>query len=167
MNYKIIPAQPLDAEKILEYLKTVGGETDNLTFGKEGVPFSIEEEEKFLLTFKNSKDNMMLLAKDGETLIAVASLNRLSGRMSHRGELGISVLKKYWNKGIGSALIQKILIFAKENNFDIVELNVRSDNKNAIHLYEKFGFEKLCTIPNFFKIQNESIDFDLMNIYIK
>lgn len=39
-----------------------------------------------------------------------------------------------------------------------------SDNARAIRLYEKYGFRKLCTFPDFFKIDGESIDFDLMNL---
>ena len=30
-----------DAEALLEHLKTVGGETDNLTFGAEGLPVTV------------------------------------------------------------------------------------------------------------------------------
>ena len=45
-----------------------------------------------------------------------------------------------------------------------MNLEVRSDNARAIRLYEKYGFRKLCTFPDFFKIDGESIDFDLMNL---
>ena len=41
-------ARPSDAAALLEYLKRVGGESDNLTFGAEGVPFSVEQEENFI-----------------------------------------------------------------------------------------------------------------------
>ena len=63
-----------------------------------------------------------------------------------------------------SALTEAILSFAKENGFEQLNLEVRSDNARAIRLYEKFGFRKLCTFPCFFKINGESIDFDLMNL---
>lgn len=42
MNITIQRATTADAAAILEHLKQVGGETDNLTFGAEGMPFSIE-----------------------------------------------------------------------------------------------------------------------------
>lgn len=31
-----------DAEQMIEYLKIVGGETDNLTFGETGLPVTVE-----------------------------------------------------------------------------------------------------------------------------
>ena len=44
MAISIEKAVPSDAALILDYLKQVGGETDNLTFGAEGHPFSAESE---------------------------------------------------------------------------------------------------------------------------
>ena len=39
MNITYRTAVPSDAVQILEYLKQVGGETDNLSFGADGIPF--------------------------------------------------------------------------------------------------------------------------------
>ena len=47
-EFDIREATPEDAEKIIAYLAQVGGETDYLSFGKEGLPISTEEEEKFI-----------------------------------------------------------------------------------------------------------------------
>ena len=60
--------------------------------------------------------------------------------------------------------MEAILAFAKENGFEQLNLEVRSSNARAIHLYEKHGFRKLCTFPHFFEINGEYIDFDLMNL---
>ena len=48
-----------------------------------------------------------------------------------------------------------------------MNLEVRSDNARAIHLYEKYGFRKLCTFPAFFKIRGEAVDYDLMNLTLE
>lgn len=59
--------------------------------------------------------------------------------------------------------MQTLLDFAKTTaKSEIVELEVRSDNVNAIKLYEKFGFEKIGVFKGFFKIDGKLIDFDLM-----
>ena len=162
MSIRIEKAIPSDAAKLLKYLKQVGGETDNLTFGPEGMPFSVEAEAEFISSMENSIDNIMLLAKSADKIVGCASLNRLPRRMKHRGDFAISVAKDYWNKGIGSQLIDKIISFARQNDFEIIDLQVRSDNKNAIHLYEKYGFKKIGEHPAFFKIDDENISFDIM-----
>lgn len=162
MSIRIEKAIPSDAEKLLKYLKQVGGETDNLTFGPEGMPFSVEAEAEFISSMENSIDNIMLLAKSNDKIVGCASLNRLPRRMKHRGDFAISVAKDYWNKGIGSQLLNNIIAFAKENDFEVIDLQVRGDNKSAIHLYEKHGFEKIGEHPAFFKIDDENISFYIM-----
>lgn len=162
MNVIIERASPADAKAVIEYLRQIGGESDNLTFGAEGLPITVEAEAKYLASMEHSRDSIMLVAKEDGKIVADASLSRLPRRMSHRGELGVSVVKSHWNRGIASALLERIITFAKENAFEIVELQVRSDNKSAIHLYEKYGFEKLCTYPGFFRIGEELVDFDYM-----
>ena len=42
--FEIDQARPKDAAQLLAYLKQVGSETDNLTFGAEGLPGTAEQE---------------------------------------------------------------------------------------------------------------------------
>ena len=159
-------ASPSDAAKLLDFMKLIGGETDNLTFDGAGLPFSVEDEAAYIASMENSRDNLMLLAKDGETIVGNASLSRMPRRMSHRGDFSVAVAKDYWNKGIGRALLKKVIAFAKENDFSVIDLQVRSDNHGAIHLYEKYGFRKIGSHPAFFNINGESIAFDYMYLHI-
>ena len=36
-----------DAKALMEYTKTIGGESDNLTYGSEGMPITLEQEKAF------------------------------------------------------------------------------------------------------------------------
>lgn len=63
--------------------------------------------------------------------------------------------------------MEAIIAFAKNAGIEIIELQVRSDNANAIHLYEKMGFEKIGRYKGFYKINREKIDFELMNLYLE
>ena len=163
-SYEIVRAQAQDAAALLNYLKIIGGETENLSFGAEGVPLDLKAEKAYLGMQAQSHENLQLLAKvDGE-IIGTASLNRRQNRMSHRAEFGISLKKAWWGCGAASAMAERILAFARESGVEQINLEVRSDNKRAIALYEKLGFRKLCTFPGFFKINGELIDFDLMNL---
>lgn len=163
-QFEIVRAQAQDAAALLSYLKIIGGETENLSFGPEGVPLDEAAERTFLDNQAQSSEMIQLLAKvDGE-IIGTASLIRKQHRMHHRAEFGISLKKAWWGCGAATALAQGVLSFAKENGVEQVNLEVRSDNKRAVALYEKLGFRKLCTFPGFFKINGELIDFDLMNL---
>ena len=165
--FEIVRAQAEDAAALLNYLKIIGGETDNLSFGPEGVLLALEAEQSYLRLQAQSTDNVQYLAKVNGEIIGTASLNRKNNRMCHRVEFGISLKKAWWGCGAASALTEAILSFAKENDFRQLNLEVRSDNFRAIHLYEKYGFRKLCTFPAFFRINGQDIDFDLMNLSLE
>ena len=57
--------------------------------------------------------------------------------------MNIVVKKKYRKKGIGKELLEKIIDFSIEENFDIIDLEVNSKNEPAINLYRKFGFKEV------------------------
>ena len=162
MSFIIKRACQEDASALLEYLRQIGKETDNLSFGEEGLHLTVEDEAAYLSAIEHSRDDLMLVAKKNGEIIGSASLNRLPRRMSHRGALSVSVKKEYWNNGIGRTLCERVIAFARENGFAIVDLEVRSDNAAAIHLYNKMGFEKIGTHPFFFNIAGENISFDYM-----
>lgn len=123
-DFEIREAAPEDAEKLIAFLAKAGGETEYLSFGKEGLPVSIAAEEK--------KHSVLYVTwKDGE-IIGDASLNGFPRRMSHRAEFGISVAKPEWGQGIGSALLHKIIQYAKGHEIELINLEVRSDNCRAI-----------------------------------
>ena len=52
--------------------------------------------------------------------------------------IDIFVLEKYRNRGIGKALLNKML---ENNKIEKVTLEVKKDNKNAILLYNSLGFK--------------------------
>ena len=154
---------PADAAELIDYLKTICGETDNLSLGPDDFPFTVETEAAYLERQAGSTDHALFVARYNGKIVGDASLSRGPRRMSHRGELGVSVVRAMWSKGIGTALIGRILAFARENGLEQVFLEVRSDNARAIRLYEKQGFCKLCTYPAYMKLSNgQRADCDLM-----
>lgn len=155
-------ARPEDAAAILDYLKIVGGETDNLNMGAEGVPITVENEEAFLRSMIGSTESAMYAAKDSGEIIGIANVSRMKRRMSHRASIGLSVRRCAWHRGVGTALMERLLSFAREHGIEQLELEVRSDNARAIRLYEKFGFRKVAVLPAFMKVNGEDHDCDLM-----
>lgn len=153
---------PEDAEALIACLKRTGGETDNLTFGSEGLPVTVEQEKEHLEQMRRAEKSVHYgVWKDGE-LIGNGSLNGLPRRMSHVAEIGLGVVKAQWNQGIGGMLLEKLIGYAREAGIEIIKLEVRSDHAGAIHLYEKYGFQCVGRLPAYFKIGDEYFDFDIM-----
>lgn len=166
MSYTIQEAKPEDAEALIEYLKVIGGETDNLTFGAGGFPVTVEEEREYIEKKKADDRSIMLSVWEDGKIIGNAHIEALTRRLSHRAGLGVTVLKEAWGRGIGTALMERLIAYAREHEIEIIELQVRCDNARAIHLYEKFGFEKIGRYPGYMKVDGKLIDCDLMNLYL-
>lgn len=160
-------AQPGDGAALLEFLKAVGGESGNLSFGAEGFPATEAQEEAFLEAMQNDPGSLMLNAPEYGVIVGNASIRRHGRpRFAHRWDIAVSVRKSHWGKGIGSGLMARMIEYAKKNGAEVISLEVRSDNERAKALYRKFGFEKFGTYQKFFKIDGEYFDADYMNLYL-
>lgn len=61
-------------------------------------------------------------------------------RTNHVATVVIGILEEYCSKGIGYTLFQNIFSWASENNVKRLELTVITENKRAVNLYKKLGF---------------------------
>ena len=168
MELIIEKAKAADAGEVLEFTRICGAETDNLTFGAEGIPVSPEDEAAFLRSMEDSNTGIFLVSRDGADIIGTASYSAYTRkRMAHRGELGVTVRKAYWNMGVGSALLRELLDFAKNTaGSEIVSLAVRCDNASAIRLYEKFGFRRIGVFRGYLKVNGALVDCAVMELFL-
>ena len=157
--FYIREAKPEDALEIIQYLKEVGGQSDYLTFGPEGLPVTPQAEAAMLEHKHKEVGTVIYLAHREGKLMGVGSLDGMPRRMSHRSELGLTVLRQEWNKGVGSALMNQLLNYAKNNGIELIYLETAEENQRAIHLYEKYGFSKVGHWPGFFKLGDRYLDF--------
>ncbi len=165
----IRPAVPDDAPALLAYLNRVGGESDNLLFGRDGFPVNEAEERAFLAAKQADSVSLFLLGFVEETLAAVASLEAAPReRLSHTAELALTVARAHWGQGAGSAMMDALLRHARtEGKLELVHLAVRADNTAAIHLYKKFGFVKTGILPGFIRINGQHFDEILMTLELR
>ena len=68
--------------------------------------------------------------------------------------MNIVVKKSFRNQGIGSLLLKELINVAISLNSTSITLEVMDENFSAIHLYEKFGFEKIGIRKNYYKDKN-------------
>lgn len=60
-------------------------------------------------------------------------------------------------KGIGKALLEKIIEIAKQTEMENISLEVNEENRIAIALYENHGFEKIGIRKNYYNGKHNAI----------
>ncbi|MBU2864977.1 GNAT family N-acetyltransferase [Reinekea forsetii] len=115
----------------------------NAYSGTLQLPLPSEELWKQKLTNQSPFRHLFVAEVNGKVVAITGLMLEQNVRRKHVGSLGISVHDDYANKGIGTALMSKVIDIA-DNWMALLrlELTVFDDNKAAIKLYEKLGFEK-------------------------
>ena len=100
----------------------------------------------FIDGFGKPDDCCLVADIDGKVVGAVWT-RILSGDMKGYGnvdeytpEFAISLYKEYRNRGIGTALMRKMLELLKKRGYKKASLSVQKDNY-AVRMYEKVGFK--------------------------
>lgn len=147
--------QVKDAAEAIEYMKTVRGESNFLIAYPEEITLTVEQEEKMIKSFNESEDILIIVAEFDGRLIASAKISRSKKmKMRHRGNIAITVLKEFWNLGIGKRMLLCLEDYAKEWGLTQIELDYFSGNKRGQILYEKLGFVKVGEIPEAFILKD-------------
>ena len=144
-----------DAEALSAFRNATYSETHFMArYPEEGA--SLEAVRNWLAGSESSALNFEVGAFAGEKLVGEFGVAQVRPHIKyrHRAGMGISVLKDYWGCGLGSFLMQLAVDQTRANGFEQLELGVFSDNTRAIHLYEKFGFERYGIQPRAFKLKD-------------
>lgn len=157
-------ANEKDAADIIRFSNIVGGESDYLSYGINDFNHSIEQEKQIVREYNDSKNRLFIVAViDGSICGTLTFWGNSRKRLEHWGEMGVSVLKKYWNMGIGTALIQYLIDWADRGGVvKKIDLMVREDNLPAINLYKKMGFQVEGRIRCAMKVDGIYYDFFYM-----
>lgn len=163
-----------DGEKIIDYMYAVGEESEYLAFGANELEITIQKERQIIEDI-NSKDNsiMAVALLDGEIVGSIVFRGGERSRIRHVGELGVTVRKSYWGLGIGSALMEYLIEWAKDTGIiRKINLRVRTDNKSAIKLYKKYEFKEegiltrdFCVDGKFFDSLHMGLSIDLSSLH--
>ncbi len=90
----------------------------------------------FVLSFIAVDDNETPLG-----FVYIYNLSKLAdNHFWEANDFGIVISEKYQGLRIGSKLIRKIIDSSASINIKEINLTVLAENKSAIHLYKKFGF---------------------------
>lgn len=167
MELFISEAEIEDAAMIIDYLNQVGGESDFLQFGKDECLLNEFEEMEVIQDYIEQDNSLLLLGFIEDELVSMLSIQgEQQKRLKHIGHFAITVKKEYWHMSIASMMMEEMLEMIKETPLQILDLEVRSDNQNAIQLYKKFHFQEIGQYPRMFQLNDHYYDAILMNLYL-
>ncbi|WP_353421347.1 GNAT family N-acetyltransferase [Staphylococcus delphini] len=76
-------------------------------------------------------------------------------RIEHQAKISMAVLRQFQGLGIGFDLIQHCKKWCQERRITRIALTVVTENKTAIHLYERAGFKVEGEMRHTLKIQGQ------------
>ncbi len=144
-----------DALALIEYLKVSAGETNFLRHYPEEILFTEEEEKEYIVNVLTSNHEVMIVCEvDGEIAGNCSAVFNKPVKMAHRATIGIALVSKYWNQGIGTKLLDELVIFSRKRGILQMELEYARGNERARRTYEKAGFVEVGIKPNAIRFED-------------
>jgi RimJ/RimL family protein N-acetyltransferase len=135
-------AEPGDAAELITLAAAVGREPGDWLLTTDTWR-SVADERRYLRAVRRHADAAVLVALDADRIIGRLSIARDPHPASaHVADLGLMVAASYRRRGVGRALLDAAVAWARRAAVSKVELHVFPWNEPAIQLYEAYGFER-------------------------
>ena len=107
-----------------------------------------------------SKNSYYIVAKINDDIVGFAGIKVV---LDEADIMNIVTKKDMRNLGIGSALFKALIDYSKNNGINKLTLEVNENNLSAIHLYEKYGFEKIAERAKYYNGTDTAV---IMQLYL-
>lgn len=103
---------------------------------------TIEQMGEWIQSYASDEGKILLLAIAQEQIIGSLHFrNGVRRRLAHQGDFGMSVHKEWREQGVGSALVESLVVWCSANPLiEQIRLSVFAVNEAAIRLYTTMGF---------------------------
>jgi len=139
-SIRVRRAQAADAAALVALAEAVGSEPEGwLISDSRWRP--VGDERRYLKAVRRHPDAAVFLAETDTGIVGRLSISRDPHPASrHVADLGLMVAASSRRQGVGSALLEQAVAWARASGIRKLELHVFPHNEAAIRLYEKFGF---------------------------
>jgi RimJ/RimL family protein N-acetyltransferase len=163
-EYRIRRAQPGDAEALTELANVVSSEPEAWLISADGDWRSAAEERRYLKALRRFPHAAVFVAEaeDGSVVARLSIARDQHPASAHVADLGLMVAAGHRRRGIGRALLDTAVSWAKANGVRKLELHVFPWNEPALKLYEAFGFEREGYRRGHYRRAGEDVDAVLM-----
>jgi L-phenylalanine/L-methionine N-acetyltransferase len=164
MSYRIRHAEPSDAERLTRLAAAVSAEPEGWLISIAGEWRSAGDERRYLKALRRYPHAAVFVAEwDDGTLVGRLSVGRDPHPAStHVADVGLMVALDARRQGVGKALMQAAVDWARQAGVRKLELHVFPWNKAAIALYDSFGFEREGYRKRHYRRGGEYVDAILM-----
>jgi RimJ/RimL family protein N-acetyltransferase len=166
MTVVIREARPEDATTLVALGSAVGREPEAWLLNTDGWR-SAADERRYLRALRRHPDAAVYVADDDGAIVGRLSLSRDPHSASrHVADLGLMVAASHRRQGIGKALLEQAVAWARDAGVRKLELHVFPWNEPAIRLYEQFGFEREGLRRGHYRRAGEYVDAILMAFHV-
>jgi len=163
---EIRPADPSDASELIVLAAEVGREPGAWLLTTDSWR-AVGDERRYLKAVRRHPDAAVFVASDGHRIVGRLSLARDPHPAStHVADLGLMVAESHRRRGIGTALLEAAVAWAKGSGVSKLELHVFPWNEPAIQLYERFGFEREGRRRGHYLRNGDAVDALLMAYHL-
>lgn len=114
-----------------------------ITTPEEFSLFGEDQQKERIRKYEEDEGSILLIVMhNGELIGMIDFQNGKRKRIAHKGTFGMSVRSSWRNKGIGNILLSGLIDWVKNHStIEVICLGVIEENKSAVALYLKMGFE--------------------------
>jgi L-phenylalanine/L-methionine N-acetyltransferase len=155
-----------DAPALVALAEAVGSEPEGWLVS-ESRWRSVADERRYLKAVRRHPDAAVFVAETEAGIVGRLSISRDPHPASrHVADLGLMVGASARRRGIGSALLDQAVAWARASGVRKLELHVFPHNEPAIRLYEKFGFTREGYRREQYRRESGYIDAILMALQV-
>lgn len=163
----IRPARTEDAAALVALGAAVGREPGAWLLTTDGWR-SVGDERRYLRALRRHPDAAVFVADDDGALVGRLSIARdPHAASSHVADLGLMVAIGHRRRGIGRALLDRAVAWARDAGVRKLELHVFPWNEPAIRLYERYGFEREGLRRGHYRRGDDDVDAIVMAYRIR
>jgi RimJ/RimL family protein N-acetyltransferase len=144
LDFKVRPADASDAEALTRLAEAVSAEPEGWLISANGEWRSVGDERRYLKALRRYPNAAVFVAErnDGEVVGRLSLARDTHPASTHVADLGLMVARDSRGHGVGRALLESAVEWARSSGIRKLELHVFPWNEPALRLYERFGFEQ-------------------------
>ncbi len=101
-------------------------------------------------------DVFPLVAVVNDRLVGDATLHFREGARRHQGEVRIFLAQEVRRRGLGTQMLRALIDLARKRGLHQLVAQIVTDQGPVIKAFEELGFERKCTLPDYFMLPDGS-----------